>query len=389
MSLQSLFHLEGKRSIYRVLISHTARSLAFSFVGIYIPIYFLTQGYQLREVISYYMILHGVGLLLALTIIPRLIQKWGLIFTFKLNYPFEILHLGLLFTLSWHSFSIYWIAPLAGAAVFFYWVPLNILLIKNADFDKMGSDLASFFALPKLFGIIGPLVGAGLVYFVGFWPTFLIAMIGAVLSYLPIAAINTEDVKVTFHWREAWQGLRRRKGLFLLESFDNIVEESEWFWGIYVFLLIGSLAVPGVVGSLAALGSALFTLFIGRKVNQHPRPVIILTSLCLVTVSIGQILANDAVSAYIITLTSSFMLTAFLVAYSSVIYRKVKGDEEEEFIILREIPTVLGRMIVFSGILLLAANPRYFFVVPLIAGVLLFGAFVFNKSLVSLTRRSL
>ena len=106
-------------------------------------------------------------------------------------------------------------------------------------------------------------------------------------------------------------------------------------------------------------------------------------------VSIGQILVNDAVSAYIITLTSSFMLTAFLVAYSSVIYRKVKGDEEEEFIILREIPTVLGRMIVFSGILLLAANPRYFFVVPLIAGVLLFGAFVFNKSLVSLTRHSL
>lgn len=389
MFFQNLFQLEGKRQIYRVFISHTARSLAFSFVGIYIPIYFLTQGYDLQEIILYYVLLHGTGLLLALTVIPKLMQKWGLISTFKLNYPFEILHLLSLFILPWLHFSIYWIAPLAGAAVFFYWVPLNILLIKNADFNKMGTDLASFFALPKLFGIIGPLVGAGLVYFVGFWPTFLIAMIGAILSYLPIAAINTEEVRVKFHWREAWQGLRRRKGFFFLESFDNIIEESEWFWGIYVYLLIGSLAIPGVVGSIAAIGTVLFTLLIGKKVNSHPRLVVIIASACLMMVSTGQIFAQNTLTAYMITLASSFILTAFLVAYSSIIYRRVKGDEEEEFIILREIPTVLGRMIVFSGILVAAENPRYFFLLPLIAGVLLFSTFIIKKNIVVLSKNSL
>lgn len=378
MNFRSIFQLAGKRQIYRVYISHTARSLAFSFVGIYIPIYFLTHGYSLNQVIGYYTLLHGTGLLMALTVIPRLIQKFGLIRTFKINYFFEALHLSLLFALPLLPFSIYWIAPIAGVGVFLYWVPLNILLMKNADFDKMGTDLALFFALPKFFGIFGPLIGAGLVYFIGFWPTFLIALVGVLLSYLPLIGINTEDIRVTFHWRKAWQGLRKRKRLFFLESLDNILEESEWFWGIYVFLVIGSLAVPGIAGSLAAIGSALFALFVGKKVNQSPHQVVAIALFGLVMIFLGQSLVENRLEAYVLSLAASFTFTAFLVAYTSIIYREVKGDSEEEFIILREIPTVLGRMLVFGAILLAAANPGIYFLVPMAVALVLMIWFVYK-----------
>ena len=243
MFWNSLFRLAGKRQIYRVLISHTARSVAYSFVGVYIPIYFLNRGHSLSEVILYYALLHSTGLFMSLTLIPHLIQCIGLIRTFKINYILEIIHLILLFSLPVLPISFYWIAPIAGAATFFYWIPLNILLMKNADFDKMGTDLAKFFSLPKFFGVFGPLIGAALVYFIGFWPTFLMAMTGVVLSYLPLVRIDTSGVQVTFHWSDAIAGLRRRKGLFVLECLENLLEESAWFWGIYVFLILGSL--PG------------------------------------------------------------------------------------------------------------------------------------------------
>lgn len=379
--VRKLFQLEGKRQIYRVLISHTARSIAFSFVGIYIPIYFLTLGYALSEVIIYYMLLHGIGLLLALTIIPKLIQRWGLIAMFKLNYIFEIAHLALLFLLPMLPIPIYALAPIAGTALFFYWVPLNILLIKNADFDKMGTDLAKFFALPKFFGIFGPLIGAGLVYFIGFWPTFLIAMIGILLSYLPLTGLTTENIRVTFHWREAWQGLKRRRRLFWLEGLDNVMEESEWFWGIYVFLIIGSLAAPGIAGAAAAVGASLFTLLIGKRVNRSPRRVVVLASLGLALIFCGQFFVSSPFQAYMISLFASFILSAFLVAFTSVIYREVKGDEEEEFIILREIPTVLGRMVVFAGILVCATNPGNYFLIPMIVALLLSLGFALNGRL--------
>lgn len=379
--MSALFSLDGKRDIYRVLISHTLRAIAFSIVGVYIPIYLLTRGHSLAEVISYYAILHGFGLVLTLTIIPRLIEYLGLIRTLKINYLFQSAELLLLFALPFFPVPIWTIALFAGAATFFYWVPLNILIIKNADFDKMGTDLASFFALPKLFGILGPLIGAGLVFFVGFWPTFLIALIGVCLSFLPIARLDDSEVQVKFRLREAWQALRRRKKLFLLESLDNIVEESEWFWGIYIFLIIGSLTVPGIAGSFAAIGAALFTLFIGKKVNRFPKPVIIFSGLILMVTSILQMFVETSLQAYVVSLAVSFALSAFLVSYTSSIYREVKGDNEEEFIILREIPTVLGRMVVFAFIILTINNQYLFFALP--ATVIFFLIVVF------LTRREL
>ncbi len=367
MSFFKKFQLAGKRQIYRVFVSHTIRGIALSCVSIYIPIYFLTRGHSLIEVVGYYALLHLSGLFVALTIIPRLIERFGLIRVFKLNYLFEIAYFALLFLLPHFSISIYGIAVIGGMATFFYWVPLNILLIKNADFDKMGTDLANFFALPKFFSIIGPLIGAALVSFVGFWPTFLIAMLGLVLSYLPLAGISVSEIAVSFNFRQAWQKIKARKLLFFLEGFDNIIEESEWFWGIYVFLIVGSLAVPGIIGSLETIGAVLFTLLIGKRANHSDRNIVLWSAFGLMLISVGRIFVESREAAYAMSIVASFAMTAFLISYFSVIYRAVKGDNEEEFIILREIPTVAGRMVVFGGIIFTATYPEHYFLLPLIA----------------------
>ena len=361
------FQLAGKRQIYRVSVSHTIRGIALSCVSVYVPIYFLSRGYSLTEVIGYYALLHLSGVLMALAVIPRLIERFGLIRVFKLNYPFEITYFVLLFLLSYFPIPIYSIAFIGGVATFFYWVPLNILLIKNADFDKMGTDLAHFFALPKFFSIVGPLVGAALVFFVGFWPTFLIAMLGLVLSYLPLVGISVSETSASFNFSQAWQKIKARKLLFLLEGFDNIIEESEWFWGIYVFLVVGVITVPGIIGSLETIGAVLFTLLIGKRANRSDRKIVLWSALGLMLISATRIFVESQTTAFVVSVVASFAMTAFLVSYFSVIYRAVKGDEEEEFIILREIPTVLGRMVVFGSILLTIAYPKYFFLLPLLA----------------------
>lgn len=253
--------------------------------------------------------------------------------------------------------------------------------MKNADFDKMGTDLAKFFFLPKFFGVFGPLIGAALVYFIGFWPTFLIAMTGVVLSYLPLVRIDTSGVQVTFHWSDAIAGLRRRKGLFVLECLENLLEESAWFWGIYVFLILGSLEVPGIAGALSAIGAAFFTLFVGKKVNASPRQFVVISALGLSLVFLSQVFARGALDAYIISLVSSFVFSAFMVAYSSVIYREVKGNEEEEFVILREVPVVLGRFIGFIAIILFATHPRAYFFLPMAVALMLAVQFLLRGTL--------
>lgn len=374
-----IFGVTFDRDIHRIQLAHSLHSVALSFVGIYVPIFLLTHGFSLAETILFFVAFHLVGLAVGLMACPWLMERFGLAQTLRLSYPFQIaffvfLNLIPVFPIPWLL-----VAALGGIATFVYWIPLNILIVKHADEKKMGSDLGVFFALPKIFGIAGPLISAVLIPFVGFWPMFIVSGIGVLLSYLPLVGIGKNGISVVFRISQALEKIWKRKLLFVLEGFDNIIEESEWFWGIFVFLMIGSLSAPGIVGGLESLGGALFAVIVGKYANKNAMKLIPIASLGLAALWLVRFFIETPLPAYLISVVSSFMMTFFLVSYFSMIYRNIKNDDEETFLVLREIPTVFGRMIVFGSILLAASHPRYFFILPIIAIVFLLALFFVKR----------
>lgn len=376
-----LFSFENERDIYRIHLSHTLRNVALSVINIYIPIFLLNQGYSLSITIVFFIIFHSIGVLFAIFIFPILIRKWGLVALLKINYPITIIFFFLLNFLPVFPFLFWILAIVGGLATFSYWIPMNILLIKHSEKEKMGSDLGNFFALPKAFGIVGPLISAVLISFIGFWPVFILVILGLVFSYLPLIGIRNNEITSSFDFKitRIWGKIRERKSLFILEGLDNILEESEWYWGIFVFLMIGSLQAPGIVGSLEALGGALFAVFVGKHANRSVKFLIPIASSGLIIVWVTRLFIESALPAYMITIIASFLMTLFLVSYFSMIYRSVKNQKEEEFLILREIPTYLGRMVVFTTILLTLSNPRLFFLLPILAIVILLLVLILKK----------
>lgn len=361
------FGIRFSRDIHRVQVAHALRSVALSFVSVYVPIFLLSHGSGLQEVILFYVAFHLFGLAAGLFLVVPSMRRYGLTRTLRFS-----LLLSLLFFLTLNLIpvcGVSWplVALVGGAANLFYWLPLNILLLRHSEEKSMGSDLGGFFALPKIFGIVGPIISALLIPFLGFWPIFLVSAVGLVVSYLPLLGVGENAIMVDIRPGVIWSELRRRKSLFFLEAFDNIIEESEWFWGIFVFLVVGSLSAPGLVGGIESLGGALFALLVGRYANRHMKKILIASSFALATVWVARFFIETSISAYVVTLVASFVMMAFLVSYMGTIYRKVKRDDEETFIVLREIPTTIGRMVVFGGILLAVSEPRRFFLLPIAA----------------------
>ena len=357
--------------VKRVYVAHTINTVALSIISIYVPAYLLTHGYSLLAVIGFFAISHTGGLLYVLTVFPVIIKKWGLLRSFQLYYPLQILYLFLLSTLHAYYIPLTVIAVIGGVANFAYWMPMNIFLIQYSQPLDMGGNLANFFALPQIFSILGPLLSAVLIPFVGFWPVFGISMIGLICSFIPLINVGREKVTFTYSISTSLQRFSRNKMLFFFEFLDNIIEESEWFWGIYAFLIIGSLTAPGIVGALQAIGGALFTIFVGKMVHKHGWRLIPVAAFLLLGLTLSRMIVVNAVGAYVITVTAAFVLMLFLVSYFSTVYKKVKNDNEEEFMILREISTVLGRLVVFAGIYVTAANLRYFFLLPLVTIIIM------------------
>lgn len=378
-----MLNFKNKREIYRVYTAHTIHSVALSLVSIYIPIYLLVQGFSLAQVILFYIIYHGAGLLFVFLGVVPLMNRAGLLRTFKLHYPLIISFFILLNLLPYFNIPIFLIAVIGGMASFTYWVPLNILLIKYSAKETMGSDLSKFLAFPKLFRILGPLSSALFIPLVGFWFVFLLAFVGLIASYLPLARIRQSAISVHITARNIFSKLRERKKLFFLEGLDNILEESEWFWAIFVYVIIGSLSSPGIVGGLEALGGAVFTLIIGKLADRKDKKLVFWALAGIIMVWSARFFISSEWPAYLITVVASFVMTAFLVSYFSVIYREVKNKKEEEFLILREIPTVLGRIVVFGTILLSLNNLRVFFFLPIALAIILMVALAYKNRLES------
>lgn len=370
-------------AIFRIYTSHTIRSIALSLIGIYVPIYLLTLNYPLSKVLWFFIIVHTSALLIGLGIIVPLLKRYGPITVLKCSFPLHVLFLTLLLLLENNPIPLVLIAVLSGAQNMAYWMPLNLLFIKHSNKKDMGSNLGKFFALPKFFGIFGPLISAVMIPFVGFFPVFVVSIFSLGISYIPLLKVPDNTVKVALNFTKAWNRLRKQKTLFILEGLDNVIEESEWFWGIYVYLLIGSLSTPGIIGSLEAVGGAIFTVLVGKYANGHAKKLIPIGAILLLVIMISRIWITDALTAYTITVFASFVMTLFLVSYFTSIYKAIKGEDEEEFIILREIPTTLGRLVMFGGIFLTMDHLNLFFLTPAVFILVLLILYFWKRHLIS------
>ncbi len=370
-----------KRKIHNIYISHTLRSVFLSFVSVYVPIFLLSKNFTLSKLAIFYIIFDLSGLLFVFFVLIPAINKFSLLKVLKWHYPLQILFYILLFAMVPYSIPFYLVAMVGGFATFVYWIPLNILLVKYSKKENMGSDLAWFFSLPKFFNIISPLISAFLITFFNFYIIFIIASLGLIISYLPLIGVDLKNLKINIKFKNIFLKIKERKRLLFLEVFDNILDKSERFWAIFVYLMIGTIAAPGIVGSLESLGGALFTLFVGKYANKHSYKLIILSSLSLSLIWFLRMFIKTPFWAYSISIFASFAITMFVVSYVTFIYKKIKNKKEEEFLILREIPTVLGRLILFGVILIFVNNLQMVFFLPIITLIILIITLrVFQKS---------
>jgi MFS family permease len=375
----------AKGDLNRVLVAHIARGVALSMISVYVPVLLLESGQSLSFVIVFYCVAHVSGLLAALFVIVPLMRRYGVVHVFKLYYPLEIAFFVLLnFFFFTGEMMLMWIAAvLAGVGSFAYWVPHNILFLRNSKKEVMGNELSTFFALPKIFNIAGPLLAAAIVVSFGFVPMFVIASVVLLLSYTPLRAIHDDMVSLEIRLDNVFVKLWRRKRLFFMEMFDNIVEESEWFWGIFAFLIIGTLDAPGYIAAAAAIGSALFARFVGKRIDKgSASKYVMIASVGLIGLWGMRFFVDSPGTAYAVTAAASFMMAMFLISYFALILKVVKGDDEDEFIVLREIPTVVGRLIVFGAILLFVHSwdsQRLVFFVPIVAILFLIGFLIYEK----------
>ena len=85
---------------------------------------------------------------------------------------------------------------------------------------------------------------------------------------------------------------------------------------------------------------------------------------------------------YILSILAGFFSVLLWIPFYSIVYGIAKGDKTDEFIIFREIPLALGRILLFSSAIVLSGKLEYSFLV-IILSLIIFIPFArkvdFNK----------
>jgi MFS family permease len=341
----------------KILGMMSLNSFAMSFVGIFIPIYLFSIGYTFQQIMVWLIINHTSILLFAFVTV-RLSNKIGLVHTLHIRFLLLLTYFSLLIFGLKNVPSLFYIIPIiAGAEAAFYWIPLNILFVRNTKEETMGKSMSRFFVVPKALSIVGPLIGAFIAVRYGFNILFGFSMFLLFFTFLPILSLRSEKTNFIFSkekFKEIW---KNNKQYFLPEVIDNLAEDAMALWTIFIFLQLASTLEVGIIGTITGVASLLFTLTLGKLTDNWDKHklikigAILVSAVWLINFFIGEFFPNQYLF-YVATIFATLSLKVFLVPYSSLMYNQARKDDAQ-FLVLREIPTVLGRVILFSIAILL------------------------------------
>lgn len=353
------------KRINAVYTMHAITGLASSLIGIFIPAYLISLGYTPADVFLYFLI-NAISIFIFFFGAALLAGRTGVRIMVILSFPFTLAYIALLYMLSSTSFSLPFIATIQGAGAGLYWFALHSFFATHAKKETLGASVGKLFGFPQIAGLFGPLIGGIVAFRFGFPALFALGGFFFLISIIPLLWIPELSTKSTLNFSTFMGLFRQFRRYTLVEFFENIREELEGIvWPLFIFLAFRNALSVGFVGTLAAIGSIIFTLAIGRYTDKANPKIFMRTGAVLMA---GIWLTRFfwpqiPLLLYTSTIAAGLLGCLITVPLTSYVYGSAKQTNIPEFMVYREIPVTLARIIIYSFALLIAIHVTNLFLV--------------------------
>ncbi len=364
----------------RIIIMNTLSGIGMSLVGIFIPIYLLQTGFPLTSVIIW-LLIHHSSLLFGAFLSVYVSNMIGLV---RCWYIRVILLLALfigLYILPDHHSLLFILGIISGLESAFFWIPYNILTVRKTSHETMGSSLAKLSNISSLVGLFIPFIAALIIMNIGYPALFVIAFIFILISLIPVIALTSEKTNFNFNRISVMAIIKDNKHFILPEIFDNLGQDAGIIWSLFIFvtgLTILDLGLLGVISGVVGIVVTHFTGYLIDKWDKHKviRFGAIFTTLSWLASYLIAIYYPTPSMLYLITALRGFAIGVFAMSYGAVMMNRAR-NHDSQFLVLREVPTILGRLIIFSLAILFIYIDKFELVFLLVA--LLSTYFWFNN----------
>ncbi|MEQ1561094.1 MAG: MFS transporter [Nitrospira sp.] len=353
-----------KSQLHRIFQMVILNDFGLGFVNIFIPVFLLKLGYSVPMVMLWSFIL-DLSFLLVMFVTIYCSNRIGLVHCLQIRFILLISNLWLMTILPTHHFLFFIIPVLMGSDAAFYFIPRNILFLRNTDKNSMGRSFSKLSSYPKLLTILCPVIGAFIISKLGFPTLFIMSMFLVFLASVPLWPLRSEKTNFIFTKDSMLTVWRRSKSFFLPEIISSFAEGGGGILVIFIYINLLSVAQIGIIGSLIAVTGIFFTLTLGKltdKWNWQKLMRIGAVAVSMVWVYsfyVGQFMSSPWLF-YLAIVLLTLSVKIFLVPYQSALFNSGRYDDAQ-FLVLREIPNVSGRLILYVVVALLYTHLPFVF----------------------------
>lgn len=336
------------------------QKFAFSLIGIFIPIYIISENAPIEWAFLYIIGYSVVFALLSLPIsyvIARIGFKHSLILSYLFYLPAFLAIRG--FGLSVPLIAS--VAVLIGLGKTFHWVALHAEFAIDSNENTRGKASGRLLGLPKISKAAAPFIGGVIMAYYGFPMLAGIAIFFMILSAYPLLASEDHRDPRDYDLRQL---LTKKYALFGSFFFlrGTTIASGAILFPIYIYFVLGSTVSVGGVGSLASLGSVAFALFIGKMTdNVERKHMIVVGVLASAAFFALRAYVSTEIEAFILSFIAGLMFMVYYVPVYSFLADRAEDEEVLEFYAFRELFLGIGKI---SAFVLALVGSWYYGIVP-------------------------
>lgn len=337
-----LHHYFKNKELDELYISVALKSLAISFIQIFIPIYLYKAGFDISEIALYYLV-YFLSVSLLEPFCMKLISVVGIKKVMSIGTFVLAIYYMLLNYLADINYLI--IALTFGISVALYYSAFHIEFSRSSDHNKEASEMSMLRTIINGATTLGPLIGAIFVSEISFSILFIVVSSLLVLSIVPL--FFSEDRKIPtpkISLKNIFSSDRKEKAVaYWASGVMNIA--SGIFWPLFIFITLDKIFSVGLIISLTSVFMIFFMLIIGKITDKNKKKVLKAGIFTHSLSWISRLLFITPLGVFINNFYSSLTYLAIDIPFSKFIYEESKKKKDiADYFLFREFNLDIGRI---------------------------------------------
>lgn len=332
------------RDINQIYIYELLKNFSLSLIGVFIPIYIVSQGFSLYHA-GLFIVLSGVTGIIFSYPVAKIVSRFGFKHGLIASYFFIVPGLVAI-----RSFELSLILIVVSSILYNLGrVTHNICLNSEFAVDSKektrGKDSGRMLSLPNISRVIAPLAGGVIFASLGFDSLLVVAVFFLLLSILPLLVSKDHRDPMDYSFRSIIrQEHVKTVPLFIIRGIQAVTAVA--VFSLFIYYSVGGALDVGWARALDSLGFVLTGLVTGRFIQRYgERSAVILGTSGAAIIHVLRSLVVLPLQAFAV----SFIGGIFFQIYHVPIYTKFANRAEEEdileFYTLRKIFVSVGNIL--------------------------------------------